>query len=64
MSLTILLFHPSVLYTVINIKRKQILWFNGIRNAIGVRILMTSYISLYYKVSIASTTVIFVILLF
>ena len=61
MHFTILLFHPSVLYSKL-IKSKQI--FSGARNSIGVRILMTSYISLYYKVSITSITVIFVTLLF
>ena len=65
MHLTILLFYPSVLYSKL-IKSKQILWFSGARNALGVRILMMSYtcILVYYKVSIASITEIFVTLLF
>ena len=56
MHLTFLLFHSSVLYSKLIKKQTHV--------AIGVRILMTSYTSLYHKVSIASITVIFVKLLF
>ena len=63
MHLTILLVHLCVPYSKL-LKSKQIYWFSGTRNAIGVCILKTSYISLNYKVSIASITVIFVTFLF
>ena len=55
MHLTILLFHPCVLYMKLIEKQANIMVQQG-QNSIGVRILMTSYISLYYKVSITSTT--------
>ena len=63
MHLTILLFHPSVSCSKIMKKQANIM-VQRARNVIGVRILMTSYMSLYYKVSIASITVIFVTFLF
>ena len=63
MHLTILLFHPSVLYSKL-IKKQTHIMVQRCQNAIGVRILMTSYTLLYYKVSIASITAFFVTLLF
>ena len=59
MQLTNILFHPSVLYSKLIKKQAKIMV-----QRCQKRILMTLYISLYYKVSIASITVIFVALLF
>ena len=63
MHLTILLFHPCLLYMKLIKKQANIMVQQG-QNYLGVRIIMTPYISLYYKVSITLITEIFVTMLF